>query len=309
MKNVADIDNIEVSSAQALDASGSETVAHASDDSVEQAYDGSGSEQGDAEDFDNERERIAGFQPDGLADATVVHEESGWKGADPGAVNPGAHGSPSDVHLDQDAAGINEDHGKINHEASFDIPRPFLTLEQAAAFLGKSIRAIERAILGKWGNKLPQGWSAKKIPTGRGLEWRIIPPPGFRLRQPGAGSQKDSGGTASSAEALAGERKQGWLQSVDHPSIIIDRSEEVEYLLRELVMSQKQVSEERRLRMEDLRLITQMQTSMRLLEVRASETSQLKSELSVAQQELRSLKEQYLELLNMPWWKRLFRGR
>lgn len=200
-------------------------------------------------------------------------------------------------------------------EPSFDIPRPFLTLEQAASLLGKSLRALERSILGKWGNKLPDGWSARKIPTEKGSEWRILPPPGFRLRQVGEGNGEDGGEYSleasdeqSQAFSYAAEkRKPAWPQSIDRPSIIIDRSEEVEYLLRELVQSQKQLSEERRLRMEDLRVITQMQGSMRLLEVRANETSSLKEDLATAQQEMRLLKEQYLELLNQPWWKRIFR--
>ncbi len=196
-------------------------------------------------------------------------------------------------------------------EGSFEIPRPFLTIEQAAAILGKSLRALERSILGKWGNKLPEGWSARKISTDRGQEWRIVPPPGFRLRQAGseegaeAGSEQEE--TAASFLLGSEKRKPAWPQSLDRPSIIIDRSEEVEYLLRELVASQKQLSEERRLRMEDLRVITQMQGSMRLLEVRANETSKLKEDLITAQQELKILKDQYVALANLPWWKRIFR--
>ncbi len=210
----------------------------------------------------------------------------------------------------QDAAGKQPD------GSSFDIPRPFLTLEQAAAILGKSLRALERSILGRWGNKLPDGWAARKIPTEKGTEWRILPPPGFRLRQ--VHNAEEDGqteyGADSTDEPLASltgseRRKAAWPQSLDRHAIIIDRSEEVEYLLRELVQSQKQLSEERRLRMEDLRLITQMQGSMRLLETRANETSKLKDEFSTAQQELKLLKDQYLELLHQPWWKRIFRRR
>ncbi len=209
-----------------------------------------------------------------------------------------------------------EAESKQPDSSSFDIPRPFLTLEQAATILGKSLRALERSILGRWGNKLPDGWAARKIPTEKGLEWRIVPPPGFRLRQ--VNNVEEDGqaeyGTELSEESLASfnsgdKRKAAWPQSVDRHAIIIDRSEEVEYLLRELVQSQKQLSEERRLRMEDLRLITQMQGSMRLLETRASETSKLKDEFSAAQQELKLVKDQYLELLNQPWWKRIFRRR
>lgn len=206
---------------------------------------------------------------------------------------------------------------KQPENSSFDIPRPFLTLEQAATILGKSLRALERSILGRWGNKLPDGWAARKIPTEKGLEWRIVPPPGFRLRQANSSAEEVQAeyGSELSDESLASysgggdKRKAAWPQSVDRHAIIIDRSEEVEYLLRELVQSQKQLSEERRLRMEDLRLITQMQGSMRLLETRASETNKLKDEFSAAQQELKLLKDQYLALLNQPWWKRIFSRR
>lgn len=215
-----------------------------------------------------------------------------------------------------------EDHANPFPEVSFDIPRPFLTLAQAARLLGKSLRALERSVLGKWGNKLPDGWRARKIPTEKGFEWRIIPPPGFRLRQVSAPDSDGRDGhlseqeipgpvaTPSASEYAGDRRRPSWpagLQSVDRPSIIIDRSEEVEYLLRELIQAQKQLSEERRLRLEDLRLITQMQGSLRLLETRASETTQLKGDLTVAQQELRLLRQNYTELLSLPWWKRLFR--
>jgi len=200
-------------------------------------------------------------------------------------------------------------------ESSYDIPRPFLTLKQAAVILGKSLRTLERSILGKWGNKLPDGWTARKVQTEGGSEWRILPPPGFRLRQ--VDPEREDGafeGETDQGQSIAhhafGPERRSWpveRHSVDRPAIIIDRSEEVERLLRELLQAQKQVAEERRLRMEDLRLITQLQGSMRLLEVRATETASLKAELATANRELRELKEQYVELLSQPWWKRLFR--
>lgn len=194
-------------------------------------------------------------------------------------------------------------------------PRPALTLRQAAAVLGKSMRAIERSILGRWGNRLPEGWTARRIETESGAEWRILPPPGFRLNLNQApGKQTPLEALVDVSDELVSrlfqDKRALPVHSERHfteqPAIIIDRADEVEQLLRELLQTQRQLSEERRLRMEDLRAITQMQGSMRLLEDRAAQTSALKQELTAAQQELVQLKQQYLELLNRPWWKKLF---
>lgn len=193
-------------------------------------------------------------------------------------------------------------------ENSFEIPRPVLTLREAAAILGKSLRSLERSILGKWGNKLPAGWSARKVETENGQEWRIVPPPGFRLRhifqEQGDESREDDEDKQMETKRRL-PRHMG--SSLESPAIIIDRTDEVENLLRELLQVQKQLSEERRLRMEDLRLITQMQGSMRLLESNASETGRLKEELVVVKNEFQTLKGDYLAILNAPWWKRLFK--
>ena len=107
------------------------------------------------------------------------------------------------------------------------------------------------------------------------------------------------------------KRKQAWRpqhHTIDQPTIVIDRSEEVEHLLRELVVVQQALSEERRLHLEDVRLLSQMQGSMRLLEVNAAEQARAKSELEAAKQELHKVKEQYNRLVSMPWWKKLFSG-
>ena len=56
-----------------------------------------------------------------------------------------------------------------------------LNLKDAAYLLGKSMRALERSLSGKWGNKLPDGWSAKKIIVNDSEEWQIMPPAGFNL--------------------------------------------------------------------------------------------------------------------------------
>ncbi|MBX9669717.1 MAG: hypothetical protein K2X93_18990, partial [Candidatus Obscuribacterales bacterium] len=64
----------------------------------------------------------------------------------------------------------------------YDVPRPALTLDEASSILGKSIRSIERGIEGRWGNRLPEGWKARKMKIDGQDEWRIIPPPNFRVR-------------------------------------------------------------------------------------------------------------------------------
>lgn len=206
-------------------------------------------------------------------------------------------------------------------DSSFDkpgenIPRPLLTLKQAAFLLGKSLRALERSLLGRWGNKLPEGWTARKIPTDEGFEWRVIPPLGYSL--PGDPASTDETKEFCVDEpnmAIDDERAKSSKPGksfalkkrvIKEATIVIDRSDEVELLLKELLQTQKQLSEERRLRVEDMRLITQMQGSMRLLEDRANETRKLKEELTVTRKEFDELKEQYLTLLRLPWWKRLF---
>src|SRR5262245_33800277 len=93
----------------------------------------------------------------------------------------------------EDVANDNSSDYKANEAPTFDIPRPMLTIQQAASFLGKSVRALETSLLGRWGNKLPDGWSSRKIKTDRGDEWRIIPPPGFRVRSHSAKTEAVTG--------------------------------------------------------------------------------------------------------------------
>ena len=201
---------------------------------------------------------------------------------------------------------------------SYDIPRPLLTMQQAAAFLGKSVRALERSLLGRWGNKLPEGWSAKKVKTESGDEWRILPPPGFRVRSSSTAHAETNSNfditeltnvlkTDYLADSPAQKRSMFRAEhSIDQPTIVIDRSEEVEHLLRELLSTQKALSEERRLHMEDLRIVAQLQGSMRLLETNAAENSRARADLEVTKRELEVLKQEYNQVLNLPWWKRLF---
>jgi hypothetical protein len=215
---------------------------------------------------------------------------------------------------------------------AYEVPRPFLTLHQAAAILGKSIRSIERSLSGRWGAKLPDGWVGRKLRTEHGDEWRILPPPGFRVKLSGAPSLPIGGGanggndegteydtvvtesfemthtTPSESFAPAPQQRgrRTSRHSIDNPTIVIDRSEEVEHLLRELVATQKALSEERRIHLDDLRTIHQLQSSMRLLEVNAHEQSKLKQELDDAKSELNVWKEKFERETNTPWWRKMF---
>jgi len=238
----------------------------------------------------------------------------------------------------------------------YDVPRPALTIDEAATILGKSIRAIERGISGKWGNRLPEGWKARKMKIDGEDEWRIIPPPSFRIRhsksgtprtevmtektiekpapapaQPASSSRPTPSdeplGLRETAENLLGFSFNSLIQTagkkaktelaraaeyamesnMEHPTIVIDRSDEVERLLRQLNEVQKELSDERREHLEDLRLLAEMQSSMRLLELKSSQTASLKDELVEVTRTLQEHRRQYQEFLALPWWKRLFR--
>src|SRR5208283_99293 len=65
---------------------------------------------------------------------------------------------------------------------SYEVPRPWLSIEEAASMLGRSVRGVERSIIGRWGNKLPEGWQARRVRLDGNDEWRIVPPPGFRVK-------------------------------------------------------------------------------------------------------------------------------
>lgn len=298
---------------------------------------------------------------------------------------------------------------------SYEVPRPWLTVDQAASMLGRSARGVERSILGRWGNHLPEGWAARRVRIDGAEEWRIIPPPGFRIkhsrretnRREGLGEslseglneglsekhsadhiedveaspvsastdtprakqadklnekaatktqEKTMASTSNSAvEALsspnepfsfekflhsAGKMAQKELASfglsvgpvsdqsssrnrstrsnrnelagivdadIEHATIVIDRSDEVEKLLRELANTQKELAEQRRMHLDDLRLMQEMQRSMLLLEVNAKETGELKQDLSYAQQALKEHRTQYQAFLALPWYKKIFR--
>ncbi len=244
--------------------------------------------------------------------------------------------------------------------SSYSTPRPALTLSEASAILGMSVRAIERSIQGKWGNKLPEGWQARKLRINGQEQWRIIPPQGFSLKRSNEidhetrqkesrlraaeerlenlknheaaaakkpiASEADADESASgglfgfSLEKLlqsAGRRAKDELvraaeyvsepSAIEHATIIIDRTDDVEKLLRELASARKDLADEQKAHLEDLRMLNQAQGSMRLLEMNASHTSTLRSELETTRQALIEHKRQYQEFLNLPWWKRLFK--
>lgn len=213
----------------------------------------------------------------------------------------------------------NQENSEANeHEKSdvntFDIYRPQLTMAQAATLLGKSVRALERSLSGRWGNKLPEGWSARKVKTEQGEEWRIIPPAGFKVRSNRHETERaiqeilsfDPAKSSASNPLEMIDFSPSAKKGQETPTIVIDRSEDVELLLRELLSVQKALSEERRLHMEDLRMVTQLQSSMRLIESNASENANAKTELLSTKQELENLRRDYDRLVTLPWWKRLF---
>ncbi len=234
----------------------------------------------------------------------------------------------------------------------YDVPRPALTIDEAATILGKSIRAIERGISGKWGNRLPEGWKARRMKIDGQDEWRIIPPPNFRVRHSKTGTprteemtrktiEKTANPTTTSRAVARNEEPTGLLDNdslfgfsfndllhtagkraktelakaadyaiestMEYPTIVIDRSDDVELLLRELAEARKELSEERRMHLEDLRAMAEMQGSMRLLEMKSSQTNALKEELLEVTRTMQEHRKQYQEFLALPWWKRLFR--
>lgn len=180
-----------------------------------------------------------------------------------------------------------------------------LNLKDAAFALGKSMRALERSLSGKWGNKLPDGWTSRKVIVEDREEWQVLPPPGYNLD--GLVEHKrsidytpvDANGTEQLIETRQLVSKATSKFNFGRPMIEL-------HLLRELASTQKELNEERRAHLEDLRLLAEAQSSMRLLQDRASETAALKAELLAAQKDLISLKDQYQRVLNMPWWKRIF---
>ncbi len=220
--------------------------------------------------------------------------------------------TPSAVSQDTDTTGDTQEKSDSD---TFDMYRPQLTMQQAATLLGKSVRALERSLSGRWGNKLPEGWSARKVKTEHGEEWRIIPPAGFKVRSNRQETEKaiqeilsfdptksPSSNPLEMIDFSPAVSKRGQ----ETPTIVIDRSEDVELLLRELLSVQKALSEERRLHMEDLRTVAQLQSSMRLIECNAAENSNAKAQLLTTQQELENLRLEYDRIASLPWWKRLF---
>lgn len=276
------------------------------------------------------------------------------------SANPGHDFSPSTTYEDQDCIDNHDEDSECAEEEiiySYDVPRPALTIEEAAGILGKSVPAIERSIAGKWGNKLPEGWKARKMKLDGEVEWRILPPPGFRIRRstgniakPKLENQSTDSASANSTSANStnlgetstspakapessnrstldfgfslekllsvGKKAGNELVKVaenamengfeQHPTIVIDRASDVEKLLRELADTQKELATERLMHLEDLRHMQEMANSMRLLEMRGTQTQILKEELEEARNALRAHKERYEAYVALPWWKKLF---
>lgn len=272
-----------------------------------------------------------------------------------------------------------EESSNEDEEGDCVTQRPWLSIPEAARVLGKSPRALERCILGRWGNRLPEGWSARKVRIDGNDEWRVVPPAGYRKHSRKSAQSRvetytsdlDTTGDTKASMSPKEQDKQDSIQQernqqekfeddarikeeevesmpnkvleddmfgsleklftsasklaqkelasfvkgrkerteVFHApveTIVIDRSDEVEKLLRELAQCQKELAAERRARLEDLKLINEMQGSMRLLEDHCRETRTLKEELVEAQVLLIEHKKQYQEFLQLPWWKRLF---
>lgn len=204
-----------------------------------------------------------------------------------------------------------------------ELARPALTIKEASSLLGRSVRALERSILGRWGNKLPDGWIARKIRIDGNDEWRVIPPESFKVRHRAKDEETareiegDDLIPNLLEEALnialpSAKPKESFViknaeDGLENQTIIIDRSEEVEQLLKELVKVHKALADETRQHVEDLRMLNEMTNSMRLLETNQHNNQMLKDELLNAQKDLVAFKHQYEEYLALPWWKRLFR--
>ena len=204
-----------------------------------------------------------------------------------------------------------------------ELARPALTIKEASSLLGRSVRALERSILGRWGTKLPEGWIAKKISIDGNDEWRVIPPDSFKVRHrpkdedPARDIEGDDLIPNLLEEALnlalpTQKPRESFVikhseDGLDNSTIIIDRSEEVEQLLKELVKVHKALADETRQHVEDLRMLNEMTNSMRLLETNQHNAQLLKDELLNAQRDLVSFKHEYEAYLSLPWWKRLFR--
>ena len=243
---------------------------------------------------------------------------------------------PPERDTTSDCTELTTSGGESEATAEPDI-RTALTIQEAAGILGRSVRAVERSLTGKWGNHLPGGWSARKFVVDGHEEWRIIPPPTFKIHK-SLDRQETKEAAKAKTESLA-EGAEMTLQAVleplelaaeqltrhlamersparktttvtgedDRTTIVIDRSDEVEELLRQLSESQKSLAEEMRQHIEDLRLLNQLQGSMRLIEANNQETQKLKAELLEAQKEMLALKRQYHEFLQLSWWQRLFK--
>jgi len=215
--------------------------------------------------------------------------------------------SPSALNEVQDedeeaifAAPVDDDFGPEISVETNPGPEP-LSLKEAALILGKSIRALERSLSGKWGNKLPDGWTATRRMIGNKEEWQIIPPSDFRYEHILA--------------ALRRKEKDSHMQRIQPEDLLrplrahfeANDPKEMHGLLKELAYANRELAEQRKVHLEDLRTLLELQSSMRLLEVNTGETAKLKAELLEAQKDLVTLRDQYKKFFGLPWWKRIFK--
>lgn len=198
-----------------------------------------------------------------------------------------------------------EDEDIAEVESCLEQDQEVLTVKEAAFVLGKSIRALERSLLGKWGNKLPDGWTAVKKTVDGQECWQILPPRGFRCEH--LLKMVRNQGKTRVQEFTAGLSPESMLKPIRSRFEPIMETRQVPQLLRELSNAHRELAEQRRQHMDDLRTLFELQSSMRLLEVNATETAKLRSELVAAQRDLIALRNQYKEFMALPWWKRLFR--
>lgn len=189
-----------------------------------------------------------------------------------------------------------------------DNPAVELSVEEAAAVLGKSVKAMERSLLGRWGNRLPEGWSASKIKTGSGHEWRLRPPAGFQWRSLANNNKQDHQAEGLAWVPLAGNRALIKYEEADfNQSLVVERGQEG--LLKELLAAHRSLAEERKSHLDDLQRLSDVQSQLLLIEADRAEKEKVKMQLAAAEAEAARIKNEYEAFLQAPWWKRLLRIR
>lgn len=214
-----------------------------------------------------------------------------------------AGGNPDDIERTPDLVVDRTDCSADKHKSVTE-----LSLEEAAAVLGKSVKAMERSLAGRWGNRLPDGWSARKVKTGSGVEWRLCPP--ANLQWNSIHDKQAAAADGAGWMPLAGNRALIKYQESDfNQSIVIERGHEIEGLLKELLVAHKSLAEERKLHLDDLQKLSELQSRLLLIEADVAQKEKIKVQLVAAEAELARIKSEYEVFLQSPWWKRLLRIR